>query len=69
MGLEFSLRFAENAGLWLMLWFFTDSIVNSRSKSNSSNKLGGVIPTPMPHTGVFAESTQLSQEGSFPDVR
>jgi hypothetical protein len=45
MGIEFSLRFAENIALWIMLWFFTDSIVHQVDSSKSSISSGKIKGT------------------------
>jgi hypothetical protein len=67
MGIEFSLRFAENLALWLMLWFFTDSIVNKidSTGSISSGRSRSQLSSKKVKTstgGLFAGSTIKPEE-------
>ncbi len=69
MGIEFSLRFAENIALWIILWFFTDSIVHhidSSKSSISSGKAKSAMSSSKKvntSTGVIAGASTLPSQG------
>eukprot|EP00029_Vermamoeba_vermiformis_P006598 TRINITY_DN2633_c0_g1_i1.p1 TRINITY_DN2633_c0_g1~~TRINITY_DN2633_c0_g1_i1.p1 ORF type:complete len:219 (-),score=30.77 TRINITY_DN2633_c0_g1_i1:74-730(-) len=69
LSLVFGLRFAENIALWVILWFFTDTVVHRADSSMTSvssgkGKSGTQLSTVKTHVSVAGTASEAPHENN-----